>query len=54
MVILLELLRKRKSSFERHLQVNQEQYIGAYGYIRASYGAIEAQGSGGLHVHFHI
>ena len=54
MVIPFELLRKRKSSFERHLQVNREQYIGAYGYIRASYGAIEAQGSGGLHVHFHM
>ena len=46
MGIPLELLRRRKSSFERLLQGNQEQYVGAYGKIRAIYGVVEAQGSG--------
>ena len=53
MGIPLDHLRGKKSNFDRLLQKNEEEFVGAYGSIRAVYGIIEAQGSGGLHLHFH-
>ena len=51
--IPLEHLRGKKSDFTRILASQETNFIGAYGKIRAVYGIIEAQGSGGLHLHFH-
>ena len=53
MGIPLHQLRGKKSDFSRILKRNEKDFIGAYGKIRAVYGVIEAQGSGGLHLHFH-
>ena len=53
MGIPLHLLRGRKSIFTRLLASKNDEFVGAFGKINAIYGVIEAQGSGGLHVHFH-
>ena len=53
MGIPLHHLRGKKSDFSRLLKKNEVEFVGAYGRIRAVYGVIEAQGSGGLHLHFH-
>ena len=53
MGIPLHLLRGKKSIFSRILATPTKDFTGAYGKIRAIYGVIEAQGSGGLHIHFH-
>ena len=53
MGIPLHLLRGKKSIFTRLLATPTTDFTGAFGKIRAIYGIIEAQGSGGLHIHFH-
>ena len=53
MGIPLHLLRGKKSIFTRMLASPKMEFTGAYGKIRSIYGVIEAQGSGGLHIHFH-
>ena len=53
MGIPLKHLRGKKSDFTRILKQNEKNFVGAYGKIRAVYGVTEAQGSGGLHLHFH-
>ena len=53
MGIPLHLLRGRKSIFTRLLASKNNEFVGAFGKINAIYGVIEAQGSGGLHIHFH-
>ena len=52
--IPLEHLRGKKSNFTRILASQQSNFIGTFGKIRAVYGIIEAQGSGGLQLHFMV
>ena len=49
----LNHFRGKKTKFSSILKEQEKEFIGAYGKIRAVYGIIEAQGSGGLHLHFH-